>query len=226
MNPAKRQVSKLCLNSFSEKIAQRNNLSQTTLVSETEELFSFMFLGKYKVKYSDFLNDRTAMVQWSYDNRCIVHPSRVNNVFIATFTTVYAHLKLYGYLEQLQENVLYTDTDSLIYVVKNGQIPLKLGNYLADLMDELGSDIIQEFAAAGPKSYAYQTRNQKKVVLRVKGITLTQECCDRVNFDSVRELGEGYPADSKESVIETLQHIVRRNKKGFLLKNSTFPEKV
>ena len=70
-------------------------------------------------------------------------------------------LKLHSYLERLQENVLYINT-SLIYVVKDGETPLELGNYLGDLTDELGGDSIQEFMAAGPKSYAYKTRNRKK----------------------------------------------------------------
>ncbi|TWW54262.1 hypothetical protein D4764_0293330 [Takifugu flavidus] len=35
-----------------------------------------------------------------------------------------------------------------------GEKPLELGNYLGDLTDELDGDSIQEFAAAGPKSYA------------------------------------------------------------------------
>ena len=60
----------------------------------------------------------------------------------------------------------------LIYVVKEGETPLELGNYLGDL-SELGGDNIQE--TSGPKSYAYQTKNQTKVVMKVKGITETKE---------------------------------------------------
>ena len=37
VNPAKRQVSKLCLNSFWGKFVQRSNLTQTTLVSDPED---------------------------------------------------------------------------------------------------------------------------------------------------------------------------------------------
>ncbi|TKS65331.1 hypothetical protein D9C73_028582 [Collichthys lucidus] len=225
VNPAKRQVAKLCLNSFWGKFAQRSNLPQTTLVSDPEDFLRFMFSGQYNVKYFNFLNDKTAMIQWNYHKRCVVPPGRANNVFIAAFTTAYARLKLYSYLEQVQENVLYMDTDSLIYVVKDGATPLKLGNYLGDLTDELDGDSIQEFAAAGPKSYAYQTRQKKKVVLRVKGITQTTECCEQVNFDSVRELVEGYLEGSRGGVIETPQHNIRRNKKSFLLKNCTFQKK-
>ena len=85
----------------------------------------------------------------SYNERSIVPPGR-SNIFIAAFTTAYAHLKLYGYLEKLQHRVLYIDTDSLIYVVRDGESPLELGNYLGDLTDELGGDTIQEFLSAGP----------------------------------------------------------------------------
>ena len=115
-----------------------------------------------------------------------VSMSSVNNIFIAAFTTAYTRLKLYGYLEKLQHRVLYTDTDSLIYVVRDGESPLELGNYLGELTDELGGDTIQEFVAAGAKSYAYQTRIKKKVIVKMKGRTQTRECCEQINFDSVR----------------------------------------
>ncbi|KAM9703389.1 uncharacterized protein ACNS7B_002119 [Menidia menidia] len=45
VNPAKRQVAKLCLNSFWGKFAQRKDLPQTTIVSKPEEFFNFMFSG-------------------------------------------------------------------------------------------------------------------------------------------------------------------------------------
>lgn len=98
-----------------------------------------------------------AMIQWSYHNGCVVPPGRSNNIFVAAFMTAYARLKLYGCPELVGENILYVDADSLIYVVKDGQQPLKLGPYLGDLMYKLGGDTIQEFAAAGPKSQRHQS---------------------------------------------------------------------
>jgi len=106
-----------------------------------------------------------------------------------------------------------------------GETPLKLGNYLGDLTNELGGDTIQEFVAAGPNSYAYQTKNQKKVLMHVKGITQTHECSEKVNFDSIRELVEGYLGDSRDCVINTPQRTIRRYKKRFLLKNAPFLKK-
>ena len=38
-----------------------------------------------------------------------VIPSNKTNIFIATFTTAWARLELYKYLEQLKEQVLYFD---------------------------------------------------------------------------------------------------------------------
>ncbi|TWW60970.1 hypothetical protein D4764_05G0010600 [Takifugu flavidus] len=167
--------------------------------------FRDQFLGHPVIIYKDFEDPR------SYYGfiRATVYPPRA-------FTTAHARLKLYSYLEKLQDRVFYIDTDSLIYLVKEGEKPLELGNYLGDLTDELDGDSIQEFAAAGPKSYAYQTRIKKKVVMRVKGITQTRECCERVSFDSVRELVEGYLSNKQEgNTIEIRQHSIRRDKKGF-----------
>ncbi|KAF0021975.1 hypothetical protein F2P81_025772 [Scophthalmus maximus] len=92
-NAAKRQVSKLCLNSFWGKFAQRSNLNKTVLVSEPEEFFGYMFSEKYNVKYFVFINDETALIQWSHGSR--YPPNKTDNVFIAAFTTAYGRLTLY-----------------------------------------------------------------------------------------------------------------------------------
>ncbi len=107
VNPAKRQVSKLSLNGFWGKFAQRSNLAQTTLVGEPEEFLRMMFSGQYDINYFRFINDKTTMVQWKYNERYVVLPRSVNNVFVAAFTTAYARLTMYRYLEQLRESPLY-----------------------------------------------------------------------------------------------------------------------
>ncbi|KAF0026185.1 hypothetical protein F2P81_020922 [Scophthalmus maximus] len=113
------------------------------------------------------------------------------------------------HLQQPQERALSFDTDSMIYVSKEGESQLKLGNYLGDLTDELEGDRIVEFAAAGPKSYAYKTKNNR-VSMRVKGITQTHECSERVHFDSVKELVEGFVQNNAtEAVLETPQHNIK-----------------
>lgn len=82
-------------------------------------------------------------------------------------------------------------TDSLIDVMREGQILLSTANYLGQLTDERNEDFITDFVAAGPKSYAYLT-HLAKTVMRVKRITQILDSCKKVNFDAVRRLVERY----------------------------------
>ncbi|CAG5950726.1 unnamed protein product [Menidia menidia] len=184
----------------------RNDLAQTTIVSKPDEFFNFLFSCKYTIAYFHFLTDEMCMIQWKYNRGCISPPNK-------------------SCLERVQEKVLYIDTDSLIYMVKDGDAPLELGNYLGDLTDELGGDTIKEFVALGPKSYAYQTRDRKKVVMRVKGITQTHKSSQRVNFDSVKDLVESFLQGARGGVIEALQRTIRRDEKRFHLQNATFQKR-
>ncbi|XP_025767680.1 uncharacterized protein LOC112848298 [Oreochromis niloticus] len=226
LNPAKRQMAKLCLNSFWGKFGQRNNLTQSKLVSDPEEFFNLMFSPKYKVTYFSFVSDDVALIQWCYGDLCTPLPNSTDNIFIAAFTTSYGRMKLYSYLDQLQERAIYYDTDSVVYLTKQNQSQLELGRYLGDLTNELEQDdFITEFVAAGPKSYGYMTK-KGKVVLKAKGITQTHDVCERVNFESVKNLVDNYIDNSEGGpTLEAPQHTILRNKTGFALKNSSFPKK-
>lgn len=54
------------------------------------------------------------------ENAC--ESGRKINIFIACFTTALARLKLYAELEKLGEQVLYYDTDCVIYSWKKNNI--------------------------------------------------------------------------------------------------------
>jgi hypothetical protein len=52
--------------------------------------------------------------------------------------TTQARLKLYEYLREFGESVLYCDTDSMNYILNvNEPKRVKKGDYLGDLIDEL-----------------------------------------------------------------------------------------
>ena len=62
--------------------------------------------------------------------------------------------------------------------------------------------------------------------MRVKGTTQTHEYCERVNFDSLADLVEGYVQNyGRGRVIEAPRHNILRNKKGFVLRNVSFTKK-
>ena len=103
-------------------------------------------------------------------------------MYIATFTTCWARLKLYDALYKLNERVLYYDTDSLIFVSKEGYAEPPLGDYLGDFTSELKpGEFITEFVSAGPKNYAYLTSNGTEVC-KVRGFTLNYVNSKEVNF--------------------------------------------
>ena len=70
-------------------------------------------------------------------------------------------MHLYSYLDRLGERALYSDTDSVIFVQKDIDTPLrKCGDALGDMNNELkGNEDISEFVSWGPKNYAYKLRN-------------------------------------------------------------------
>ena len=89
------------------------------------------------------------MVELRYEyNENFVEPNAKTNVVIAAFTTAYARLKLYGVLDQLQERVLYYDTDSVIFVSKPDEPEPPLGPYLGQLTNELNGGHITTFISA------------------------------------------------------------------------------
>ena len=123
------------------------------------------------------------MTEVQFKNACEFEESNDKvNIVIAAYTTAYARLKLYDLLDQLQEQVLYYDTDSVIYVHEPGKPEPALGDYLGDLTDELDGDYITEFMSGGPKNYAYVTNNDKRVT-KIRGITLNYATTKKLNFE-------------------------------------------
>ncbi|GAV09995.1 hypothetical protein RvY_19480 [Ramazzottius varieornatus] len=104
------------------------------------------------------------------------------------FTTAHARLHLLQYVEMCERRTLYFDTDSIIYVCGDSDIPLPTGNTLGCLTSELeeGEHIV-EFCATGTKSYSYIT-NKEHAVCKVKGFTLTRSAEQVINFHTMRDL--------------------------------------
>ena len=135
----------------------------------------------------EIVNEHMVEVFHNFQEKTIPVQKNVN-IFIACFTTSYARLKLYDALDTLQERVLYFDTDSVIYTKKPTQATIPTGNYLGQFTNELDEgDHIVEFVAAGPKNYAYNTK-QGKQTCKVRGFTLNAHGQRILHFNSMKEL--------------------------------------
>ena len=154
-------------------------------------------------------------MEWLYQKEFI--PDNMHtNIFLATFTTCWARLKLYSVLEKLDRHVLYYDTDSVIYISRAGEYQPVLGDYLGELTNELDVDeYIVEFVSTGPKSYSIHS-NRNNVVLKIKGITLNFTNSQRINFETLKQLVFAYNTEKTENetvVISNPRKIVRNKLK-------------
>jgi G:T-mismatch repair DNA endonuclease (very short patch repair protein) len=213
VNPGLRSIAKLALNSFWGKFGQRSNLDQVEYMSHPEQLRSFLLDETKEITGVCFPCDELAQLQWRHTSD-FVEPYSLGNPFIAAYTTAQARMKLYSYLDRLQERVLYFDTDSVIYITGPNDRDLETGMFLGQLTDELESygdgAYISEFVSAGPKNYAYTIVNKagERVdgVCKVKGITLNAKNAASVNFETMKEMVTG--TISSELVLQD-ERIVR-----------------
>ena len=155
------------------KFAQRPNMTKVKIISDLSD--------QIKVTDANFINDELIEVHFENVDEFVKADGKTN-VLIAAFTTAHARLKLYSVLEQLDRRVLYFDTDSVIYVSKDGEWEPPTGSYLGELTDELEDGHITTFVSGGPKNYAYET-NTSKTVCKVRGITLNYRTVQKVNFN-------------------------------------------
>lgn len=101
-------------------------------------------------------------------------------------------------------------TDSIIYIAKPGQLLVETGPFLGDMTNELksfGPDAyIAEFAAGGPKNYAYRVAGVNGEIIheshKVRGIRLNFEKKQTINFDKLKSMIFAFV--SGEQMVETL----------------------
>ncbi|KAK2834690.1 hypothetical protein Q7C36_015391 [Tachysurus vachellii] len=177
VNPAKRSVAKLALNSLWGKMCQRPDRSNTTLIRDPAEFLNFIFSGVHNVSHFSFLSDEVALVQWRYVDDRMIKPGNAN-VFIGIFTTAYARLELYNLMDRLNRRCLYTDTDSVIFKSKEG-------DWMPPLSDYLGG--LTKFESAGPKTYRYRTK-KGKTTMKAKGITQNYTNSKVIDLKSLTDL--------------------------------------
>ena len=170
-NPGQKATAKLMLNSFWGKFGENLRKSSMKAVSNPAQLYEVVSdLLKTVTSIRICNEDLLEVVFTSPDDECVENGK--TNLFVAAFTTCHARLKLYSYLKVLGEQVLYFDTDSVIYAHKPGQAEVPNRDFLGELTNELeAGDHIVDFTSGGPKNYGYTTTNGK-VECKVRGFTL------------------------------------------------------
>ena len=184
-NPGRKQVAKLMLNSFWGKFGERPNKAKTEQITQPHELYKILTDSAVELSNLRICTDDVLEVVYKQTEENTL-PSVKTNIFIVAFTTCWARLKLYSYLDQLQQQVLYYDTDSVIYHWRPGQPKIATGDFLGEMTDELEGDVIQEFVSGGAKNYGYRTRGGK-FECKVRGFTLNVRGSRALNYTTMKE---------------------------------------
>jgi len=186
-NP-RRSLAKMMLNSFWGKYGQQGNKSQVVAITQPTCLYEIIEDDSKIVQALKIMNDEMVKIVYKkVDDEQRIQPN--TNIFIACFTTCWARLKLYqdGLSKLNPQQVLYFDTDSIIYSLKAGEPTLPLGDYLSKFTNELSEDDrIVEFASAGPKNYGYTTK-KGKVECKVRGFTLNTHGQEQLNYKTLKQ---------------------------------------
>ncbi|XP_035219689.1 uncharacterized protein LOC118192782 isoform X2 [Stegodyphus dumicola] len=140
------------------------NKGQLTYVHTVPDFNKMMADPTKKIKDVFLPTPEVAAIQWESAKEFVPQDASTN-IFLATFTTAWARLKLYSEMEKLGRDVLYHDTDSIIYAT-NGRNDPPLG---------------------GPKNYAYQTATGK-TCCKVRGFSLNFRNSQLLNFEAIKSL--------------------------------------
>ena len=212
-NPGRKATAKLMLNSFWGKFGERMNKPRVETISSPAILFRrvsdpLLKIHCIRICTSDVLE----IVYTTVDDNAPT--SGRTSIFVAAYTTCLARLKLYESLERLGEQVLYFDTDSVIYRWQPGQADIPLGDLLGDMTNELeDGDYITEFVSGGPKNYGYITKSGK-VCCKVRGFTLNVRGSAQLNYQVMRQnvLDEiQHPLEERRDVEVTNPHFFTRD---------------
>jgi hypothetical protein len=225
-NSGMRQVAKLCLTSHWGRFGMQTNKSKIKILTETSEWYKIINNDNYIVH--GVLASTPDIIQVSVSENTSLHVgSYHNSVALAAFVTTYARVKLLKSLLQVGRRVLYTDTDSIIFVVDDKFLQssemLKTGDFLGDWADEIvgayGENVyITEFVSAGPKNYTKSFSNGQCVSV-VKGFALTSTAASNLNFDAIKDVVMNFLHDKSGEQLTVEQSSIKRNKDTWEMKS-------
>ena len=220
-NPGLRSLSKLALNSFYGKFGQRTNMKKTVFIKDIATLMQTLTDPKKILLDFHIMNEEVIQVEYK-NSLDFEGQSFKTNVVIAAFCTSWARLKLWSVMERLGDRVLYHDTDSIIFSVKDGEYSPPLGPFLGQLTDELTckelgcsrqnctGHWIEEFVSCGPKNYSFKV-NTGEVVCKVRGFSLNYRSSLILNFESMKEALMCWKMNKPKELI-TVKTEIRRSK--------------
>lgn len=187
-------VMKLIMNSLWGKMAQATAKTVTEIVYSTQLMLSIWNDNQIDQKSIKMIEISPNVFQVTYKiKEEFCDPPTFVNKFWAAMVTVHGRNNLHEQILKIgPEDVIYTDTDSIIHyhdpIKCQGLIKRGIGN----LCDEYPNDIIKRVYCIAPKFYsillAKDENDPGKEKLRAKGVQLTLENMKKINYNSMKPL--------------------------------------
>ena len=225
-NPGLRAIAKLCLNSLWGKFGQRLNMPKSEIISDSNKFSKIMFSDEYTGQAWNMIDDERMEISYKMKDE-FIEDDYNTNIAIASYTTSHARLRLYWALEKLNKQVLYHDTDSVVYIYdKNNPNHFRItnGDLLGEWTDELdGVDMCGTFYGAGPKNYSYETTDGI-LHTKIKGFTLNYAATreDKLTHENMGKMIDARNTDKKIAIDYTM---IIRDKKNKTMKTQKIVKK-
>lgn len=223
---ALRSLAKLMLNSIYGKFGQRTNLRKSHIIDNPQDLCELLTDPTKTLIDFHVLNSNMMQLE-TQDNTYFSDMDLKTNVVISAFTASWARVKLWVVMQHLGDRVLYTDTDSLVYISQPNKQDPPLGDFLGELTDEISCKnigckvshaeedssphFIEEFVAGGPKNYSYKL-NSGQCVCKIRGFTLDVATAKMLNFQVLKRQILHWKNNRKK--LQTMEKTKKRKRLG------------
>ncbi len=162
---------------------------QTKIIDNTEMFYEYLLDDTLDIKNFDLVGLDKVMVQYKVKDGYKVTNGKAN-VVVAAFVAMWGRLFLLEIMLKLGERVLYTDTDSVLFLMKPGQYAPPLGSMIGDFVDEIAEKYglgvyITEYVGLAPKAYAVRLSNGEAII-KIKGVTLNVLNSAKITFDTLK----------------------------------------
>jgi hypothetical protein len=199
-NPTKRQLAKIFLNSLWGKFCQKPHKEHFVTIHGYQQfikLWNDPTIDKTSFSFRHIGNNTWKVLYRTIDS--YTKPNPKYNIYLAAKVTEWARTILHTEMLRIgPSNVLYCDTDSIMY--ECGDDEVLNGHGLGEWVDEYPNDRIVKLYVLAPKFYFLLKENGESL-LKSKGVQLTLSNTRRINEEKlVLQLLEVlYPAINEET---------------------------
>lgn len=215
------------------KFGQRRNLPQTALCFDHSSICKIANRDDIEIVNEIEIGDYG--LQISYVFKDVEHaPAGQTSYQLVSFVTSYARVMLYEAMDQIEtkgggKRVLYYDTDSIVFIERDGEQLIETGETLGSLTDEVlaaTKDPNAYICRAGftaPKSYylIYKLSNGDEIpLIKAKGISLHSEASKMVNEKTMNELIKNFRTTGRQEY-SVPQNIIYSTAKNWIITHET-----